>query len=636
MIVDVKKAKVFILEENKVDLLLALQRSEVLMLTDQSKKIEADVKYEDDIIQRATTIVNKLSDYHAKPSFLYYHTVLYDEFVKEDVKRIDLLEHIENDFKKLEELKAENERLTKTIYEISPFKNLPYTTNDLGKSLYVTFHLGYVAEDSYENLLAYFNENHIEHEFYELSDYGYPVIFVLDKDSEELELEKIKSYNYKEAKLPLTHLKINKKIEKLNNELNNNIKLIKELEAKFTNGFEISEELKVLIDQTAAKKARMLVDFKKTDHTVYVEGWVREDEIDKLHYVVNSVTKDYDIDISERAHDEIAPTATKNNKFVSQFETITNMFSVPNTDEVDPNPVMSIWYWIIFGIMMGDIGYGLLMVIGLGLFIKFKKPKGEFSKLVHVLYYSGYTSIIAGIIFGSIFGADIGVIEFVGNIFNQNWKSFSMMDNILTMLIISIAIGVLHLASGLFLKVKLALKHNDPLTALADGVSWISILLGGSVSVIGMTLIQSNLLFYTGLAFVGIGFLLIILLAGRDKKGAFGKVTSGLGGIYGTLDYVSDLLSYSRILALALSSSVIAFTMNTLAGLVQGSFIGVIFSIIIYIVGHLFNFAMGLLSAYVHDSRLQYIEFFGKFYEGGGYEFKPLSFETKYINEITN
>lgn len=636
MIVPVKKAKIFILEDNKVDLLLALQKSEVIMLADNSKNLEADVKYEEDIIQRATTAVNKLQNYHAKPGFLYYQTVLYDEFIKEDIKKIDLLKQVENDFNLLEQLKQSNEEINETILNISPFKNLQYTTNDLSKSLYVTFHLGYVALDNYEELLAYFNDVQIEHEFYELSDYGYPVIFVLDKDSEEVELEKIKSFNFKEANLPQTHLKINSKIEKLLNELEENNNKINEIETKFTNGFEIAEELKVLIDQMRAKKERLLVDFKKTDHTVYVEGWVREDKIEDLHNIVKTVTNDYDIDISEKAHDEVAPTATNNNKFVSQFETITNMFSVPNTDEVDPNPVMSIWYWIIFGIMMGDIGYGLLMVVGLGLFIKFKKPKGEFSKLVHVLYYSGYTSIITGIIFGSIFGADIEIIGAIGKLFNQNWQSFKMMDNILTMLIISIAIGVLHLVSGLVLKVKVSLKHNDVLTALADGVSWISILLGGSIAVVDMTLLDSNIVFYIGLGLVVLGFLLIVSLAGREKKGVFGKVTSGLGGIYGTLDYVSDLLSYSRILALALSSGVIAFTMNTLADLVKGGALGWVFAIVIYIIGHLFNFAMGILSAYVHDSRLQYIEFFGKFYEGGGYEFKPLSFDTKYINEITN
>ena len=130
--------------------------------------------------------------------------------------------------------------------------------------------------------------------------------------------------------------------------------------------------------------------------------------------------------------------------------------------------------------------------------------------------------------------------------------------------------------------------------------------------------------------------LLIITLAGREKKGAFGKVTGALGGLYGAADYLSDLLSYSRILALTLSSAVIASTMNLLASLLHGNIIGILLSVLVYLVGHIFNLAMGLLSAYVHDSRLQYIEFYNKFYEGGGIEFKPLTFENQQIKEITN
>ena len=279
--------------------------------------------------------------------------------------------------------------------------------------------------------------------------------------------------------------------------------------------------------------------------------------------------------------------------------------------------------------MMGDIGYGLVMVVGFGLFIKLKKPKGSFSQLVHVLFYSGFTAMITGVIFGSFFGASVPILELVG------LKSYDIISNPMPMLIFSIGLGVLHLVSALVMKVILSVKQKDILSGLADGVSWISILVGGSFFAASMFDIGGKAFQIIGLVLVGIGVLLILTLAGREKKGIFSKVTSGLGGIYNSTSYLSDLLSYSRILALSLSSAVIAFTMNLLASLVQGSFIGIIFSILIYIVGHTFNFAMGLLSAYVHDSRLQYIEFFGKFYEGGGVMYEPLSLKTKYINEIT-
>lgn len=636
MIVPVKKAKIFILDENKTDLLIALQKNEVIMLDSNIDNKNVDVKYEEDIIQRATTVIGRLANYHAKPGFTYYHSVDYDEFIKEDVSRIDLLEDLEKDFSLIEEKKQRNEIINEELKTLTPFHKLPYTTHDLSKSLYVSFHLGYISNENLEGLLEHFKNSNIESELFEESDYGIPLIFVLDKDEEVESLSKINSLGFIGAKLPESKTKIGNLIVELYKEVKTNQNIIDELEEKFKNGFELNEQLKVLVDQVNARKTRKLVSFNETDSTVYIEGWVREDQIDLLDSVVKSVTSEYDIDISDSNNDEVPPTATNNNKFVKQFETITNMYSVPKHNEIDPNPVMSVWYWILFGIMMGDMGYGLMMIVGLGLFIKIKKPKGSFGQLVHILYYSGYTSLIAGFIYGSMFGFEVDIIKWIGSLFDQNWHSFILMDNIMPMLILSVGIGVLHLTSGLVLKVKLALKHNDLLTALADGVSWISILLGGSFAILAMMVLKLDWLMYVGLGFVGIGLLLIITLAGREKKGAFGKVTGALGGLYGAADYLSDLLSYSRILALALSSAVIASTMNTLAELVQGNWFGIIMSVFIYVIGHVFNFVMGLLSAYVHDSRLQYIEFFGKFYEGGGYEFKPLSFDTKYIQEITN
>ncbi|HKL95614.1 MAG TPA: V-type ATPase 116kDa subunit family protein [Haploplasma sp.] len=635
MIVPVKKVKLFTLEEHKVDLLVALQKNELMMVI-ENKELVVNSKEQEDIIQRATSVIKRISEYQKKKDFFEYQTVEFDNFIVDDFKRNDLLESLEQDFQKYDDLKNEIVLINEEITKIQPFAKMPYIIRDLNKSLYVSFHLGYVPEKDHEALVSYFIENKIEHELFEVSKYGHPLIFVLDKDEETKYLPIIEGLKFANANLPTLDNKVARELESLNKKLQSNEQEIADLELLFANSKEIENELKILIDQNYARIARMNVPILKTEETIYVEGWVREDKIDALRLAVETVTETYDLDISEPLEDDLVPTATKNNKFVHQFETITNMYSVPNHKEVDPNPAMSIWYWIIFGIMMGDVGYGLLMVIGIGLFIKLKKPKGGMSQLMHVLYYSGYTTIAAGIVFGSVFGFDVNIIGFVGKIFGQQWNSFSVIDEPIKMLVFSIGLGVVHIVTGLVLKVILSIKQKDILTALADGFSWISILVGGSVAVIGMMLIDSKILMYLGLGFVGLGLLLILTLAGRDKKGIFGKVTSGLGGLYNSTSYLSDLLSYSRILALTLSSAVIASTMNLLASLLHGNIIGILLSVLVYLVGHIFNLAMGLLSAYVHDSRLQYIEFYNKFYEGGGIEFKPLTFENQQIKEITN
>lgn len=636
MIVPVKKVKIFTLEEHKTDLLIGLQNAELMMLTEKNEVSSINFKQEDEVIQKATSILKRLTEYQKKKDFFEYQTIDFNEFILDDIKRYDLLDSLEEDFINYDSLKSSNLELDETIKTIKPFKEMPYFINDLQNSLYVSFYLGYIPEKELESVTNYFTESKIEFEKYELSDFGYPVIIVLDKDEEVEHLNRLNSLNFTLANLPLLKNKIARELVILEEKKNKNLETISQLESKFENSKELELELKVLIDQINAKRARLLVPIQNTKETIFIEGWVREDKIDDLKNLVSSITKTYDIDISEPLEEDTVPTALQNNKFVHQFETITNMYSVPNHKEVDPNPAMSIWYWLIFGIMMGDVGYGLVMVVLFGLFIKLKKPKGSMSQLIHVLFYSGFTTMVAGVAFGSVFGFDVNIIGFIGNLFGQTWSSFSIMDDPLTMLVFSIILGVLHIITGLVLKVRLSLKQKDILTALADGISWISILAGGSVAILGMMVIKNNILMYLGLGFVAIGFLLILTLAGRNSKNIFGKITGGLGGLYNSTSYLSDLLSYSRILALSLSSAVIASTMNLLASLLHGNIVGILLSVLVYLVGHVFNFAMGLLSAYVHDSRLQYIEFYNKFYEGGGIEFKPLSFENQHIKEITN
>jgi V/A-type H+-transporting ATPase subunit I len=195
------------------------------------------------------------------------------------------------------------------------------------------------------------------------------------------------------------------------------------------------------------------------------------------------------------------------------------------------------------------------------------------------------------------------------------------------MLILSLGIGGAHIITGLSTRAYANFRAKKYLDALCDDISWILIIIGlglifvPQVSTIGMSLAIA-------------GAFLILVMGGRSKPSIIGKITGGATSLYGVTGYMSDILSYSRILALSLSTAVIGMVMNMLAGMLQTNTIGLILSFVVYVIGHAFNVAMGLLSSYVHDSRLQYIEFFGKFFEGGGYQFKPLSPSTKYIYEI--
>ena len=328
----------------------------------------------------------------------------------------------------------------------------------------------------------------------------------------------------------------------------------------------------------------------------------------------------YDLSLSDPKEGEDPPTCNKNNKFVEPFQSVTNMYEVPNYKEVDPNPMMSIWFWFIFGMMMGDVGYGVVMLIGGILFLKLKKPKGMLKQIGKIITYSSIPTILFGVLYGSYFGFGWFEPVFVNPVKEP-----------LTVLIFSFGVGLLHIISGLVVKMYASFKAKDYWQAILDDFPWIVLLLGLGVFAIGLKIEGLSKI---GLIMIAASASVITIFGGRRKKGFIRKITGGVTSLYGLVNHMSDVLSYSRLLALGLSTAIIAEVMNRLAGMVQGSIIGIIMSVFIYIIGHIFNIGMGLLSAYVHDSRLQYIEFFGKFYEGGGYEFRPLSVQLKHVDAI--
>lgn len=626
MIVKMKKAKIVVLKEDKDLLLQSLQRYGELMLIPISEEIESiDTSQEDALINRTVNTLNFLKKYREKKKlFGDYSVVDYDEFIDINPNHQLLVEQIENANEEIQTFMNQNDAITEEINFLLPWKDLKIKVSDLITPKYAYFHTGFVEMRFVSQVISTVeNYGGIIEPLGKVGD-GQAVVFACYyEDNEEL-LNIIKNLGYLETKLPDEDRLIGEIILEKEHLIERNLLKIEELENSLKELSLKANELELLNDQmislTEIKKAHHL----QTIDTVYLEGWVRVDRLDRLEKAVRDATDIYDLNILEPLPDEIPPTVTKNNAFVSPFETITDMFAKPAHNEVDPNPVMSIWYWIIFGLMMGDAGYGLTMAIIFFTMIKVMKPQGGMLKLLKILLYSGITTIGWGIVFGSYFGFSLSF-----SIFGLKFPLIEPMQDPLKMLILSFVIGGLHIISGILMKAYDNFRQGKYFSMVVDQFTWVMVLVG-----LGMLFIPSTA--SAGKIMALTSAVIILLTAGREKKNIFGKVTGGFLNLYGIVNYISDILSYSRILALSLSSAVIAMVMNLLAGMIQGSVIGIILSIFIYVIGHLFNIAMGLLSAYVHDSRLQYIEFFGKFYEGGGYEFKPLSLKLKYINEVSD
>ena len=621
MIVSMKKAKIVALKEEKEKLLSELQKSGLVMLIPtEEETILIDVSENDDVIERTEKSLSFLKQYQEKKdSFLARTEVSYDEFFNYDHKKMDLLLELENLEKEIALKEEENKALLEEIKLYEPWLKLEAKVEDLKSSRYTDLFVGYIGSKDQEKFLESLDALGCDYKLYGLDKEKRAIIYAsyyLDK--EEVDLLN-KEFQFSELKFEDKGLVKDIVKEKEKQIITNNL-FIDEASKKLAKLTEDKEKLYVLSDQAATDKELKLAPRQYTLETVYLEGWVRSDKEDDLKKVLETSVSCYDLVLLDPEEGENPPTCNKNNKFVEPFQSVTNMYEVPNYKEVDPNPMMSIWFWFIFGMMMGDVGYGVVMLIGGILFLKLKKPKGMLKQIGKIITYSSIPTILFGVLYGSYFGFGWFEPVFVNPVKEP-----------LTVLIFSFGVGLLHIVSGLVVKMYASFKAKDYWQAILDDFPWIVLLLGLGVFAIGLKIEGLSKI---GLIMIAASAGIITIFGGRRKQGFIRKITGGVTSLYGLVNHMSDVLSYSRLLALGLSTAIIAEVMNRLAGMVQGSIIGIIMSVFIYIIGHIFNIGMGLLSAYVHDSRLQYIEFFGKFYEGGGYEFRPLSVQLKHVDAI--
>lgn len=617
MIIAMKKARIVALKEDKDKLLESLQRyGEVMLIPQNIEKAPLDSSREDALVQRSEKSLKLLKKYRENQKTAPVD-VNYDVFASLDPKREELLQVIEKSDEELNNLKQENIGLIEKIHGYLPWSALDFKLSEIHSPKDAIIRMGTLDSRNSDAFAAALDEFGAVWE--KLGKIGLidTIVYAVFRDDDPTLTETIKNIGFIEVTLPPETKQVSEIVTGLEIQVTNNLSKMEQLNTLLTECAKQSAELQLLADQAASASKRKHADLMETDATVYLEGWVRSDRTDRFEKSIRAITEYYDLELVDPTDDEKPPTVTKNNAFVSAFEMITNMFSVPDPRELDPNPVMAVWYWLIFGMMMGDAGYGVVMILLIGFLLKKMKPKGNSKKLFLVLFYGGFSTVLWGILFGSYFG------------YTWNPILVEPMGDPLKMLIVSIAIGLLHLISGLLVKAWSNLKKKDYIAVLADSLSWIMILTG-----LTMLFLPATAPIGKWVAISGAG--IIVLFAGRSQKSPVGRIGIGLYSLYGATSYLGDILSYSRILALAMSSAALAMVMNILVKMLSTSFIGVIAGAVVFLVGHVFNLAMGLLSAYVHASRLQYIEFFGKFYTGGGIAFTPLEMQLSHIDTVND
>lgn len=389
-----------------------------------------------------------------------------------------------------------------------------------------------------------------------------------------------------------------------------------------------------------AEKAALSDKLLATQTTVLMEAYVPTEKQGEVAAAIEGVTSAAYFEFTKPLEDEMPPTLYKNNEVVKNFETITDMYSPPSSREFDPNTVMAFFYSLFLGFIMGDIGYGLMMILGGGaLYFKTRKKPTSLTRLAGVFAAGGFFAIIWGILFNSFFGAELPFFKAVLPApLGEYWSLMGI--NIPSVLIVSMFLGIVHLCAGYVCLAYQCFKRKKIVDGIFDGLTWAFFSIGVGLAVAGLVEdFNCSSLALVGGIIAGVSLVTAMATAGRKEK-LVGKFTKGFGAAYGVINYVSDILSYARLYGLMLSGVVIAQIITGFAAtgyngstpfLMSGNVGLVILGVILLIVGHIFNFAIGLLGAYIHDARLQYVEFYGKFFEGEGELFRPLGSTHKYI-----
>lgn len=422
------------------------------------------------------------------------------------------------------------------------------------------------------------------------------------------------------------------RIEQLNAELENLQKLTKAAADETAALAENRKSVENLCDYYTikAEKYQVIGGLDHSNHTFVLKGYIPLRDCDRLEKAVCSVC-DCLIEF-EDADPEKAPVKLSNNAFSAPAESIVEMYSSPGPTDIDPTPIMAFFFYFFFGMMFSDAGYGLIMILATTFVLKKLDPEKSMAMSMRLFRNCGISTFLWGLVYASFFGDAIGAVA--SNFFNVDLKipcvTVPLLDPIqdaLPVMIISVAFGLVQILAGMGAKFYCTWRQGDKWGAFFDTGLWMLMLVFLGVLAAGLAL---------GQIFVTIGgagavacALGLVLTQGRSKKGPM-KIISGLASLYDVTSYISDLMSYTRLLALGLTTAVMGQVFNVLSMQFASSPIMWIFMILVFVVGHLINFGLNALGSYVHTMRLQYVEMFSKFYDGGGKKFTPFAVNGKY------
>ena len=655
MIVSMKRLSLVALKSDREDILNALQKIgtvEIIKLADgDTANIETDAI--NARIQKLSESISAVKPYAKKAGFLspQKREMTLSGMREYIPKAVQTTDEIEELLHTQAHLLAEREKAVSLRASLEPWVPMTVPMDSVRNTARVHYFVGLLAAKDVQRVQE---QEYLEAEF--LSDSStVPTILASKEDDARIVQNFLKTVDWQDYVFPKMQGTPREAIESLDRRIVEIDEAYAEAQGKLEAHGETIETLQNALDAETIDADRLSAngDLAYTASAFVLEGWIREDEVEKTEETIRSVTDAYSFETRDPAEGEEPPSVVKNNKFVKPFEEVQTLYSRPAYGTIDGTPYMTPFYILLFGLMLSDTGYGILLMLGALLYIKKKKPTGMSAGISRVLFWGGLSTIVWGVLTGSFFGitrtdTSGGVFTAIGQFFDRigifpAW--IDPMQNSMAMLGLCFGLGILHIVSGYIVGAIDRFSKGDWKAAIFDKISWVLITLGlvigflpAITNMAGSPINLPKAVTMPALIAAGAGALMVVLFKGREKKNPLKRLTSGLGGLYDITSVLSDILSYARLFALGIATGVIGQVFNMLSNMLTGSsnivlaIIGAILCIVLVILLHTFNVAINALGAFVHCARLQYVEFYGKFYESGGKEFRPLSYNsTKHV-----
>lgn len=520
-----------------------------------------------------------------------------------------------------------------SIEELTPWSNLDVAVSSIKKLTRAKAFLGMVPQGLVESLSLELSVKFDNCYFENLGIKGRDnYIIVITPNENILEVEKtLKAFNYSKVDIHCEGIPkdvIKEYEEKIKNISEEN----KAIEAEIKQFVNKLEDIKAVYEVYSSELLRInsTEKFLKSENIVAMEGYYPTESQREFEKILKEALGDNYYLETKAADGDDVPVQLKNNSVFEAFESITTMYSVPKYKEIDPTPLFAPFYILFFGMMLSDAGYGALMVIGTLIALAFFNLEDDMKKSIKMFCYLGISTIFWGVMYGSYFG------DYLERFIPVKAIWMKPDSDVALLMIVAVALGLIQIFIGLGIKAYMQIRDKDYFGAFSDVFLWYVTLIGlmlwgGSAFGLALPAAVVTVAKYASiLAMIG-----IVLTNGRHEASWGGKLGQGFYSLYGITSYVGDLVSYTRLAALGLATGFISYAFNIMVDMVSGNIItALLFGVTIFVIGHVFNLFINALGAYVHTCRLQYLEYFGKFYEGGGNAFEPLRYNSEYYKVV--